>query len=232
MSAKVTVHSTRGTIISCPRAAEVAVRCKPHVCGQGGTATYGDTLRVRCSVIAFVGKATDPMNLSPHTWWSCLALQLGTDSSDSGARSAHTSGNTLRFIEEFPALLLDVSISPAWFSPAAPVALTPTLADMSCEQAQSTLMEGCLSRQHTHACAPMEPLYGSALLSIPGHTAFLSFGGRAAVDMIQDVPECSNKIPTRAWRFQYHPQLSEPVSLNISGTVIGTRSDHRAPVDV
>lgn len=90
-------------------------------------------------------------------------------------------------------------------------------------------MSTCL-RQHTHACAPMEPLYGSAVVAIPSLTAFLAFGGRAAVDMVDDFSECSERLGRLAWRFQYHTQLTDSVQLDINGSTVGVAHPHHAAV--
>eukprot|EP00892_Ulva_mutabilis_P007623 jgi/Ulvmu1/5232/UM022_0025.1 len=169
------------------------------------------------SFVAFVGKPVDPSSLTLKRWWTCLALRLDTNRTDSGARPLYTSGNTLRFIEELPSTVSDVSISSAWFSPSSAVPLSSANVE-TC--AQPSVAKACLSRQRTHACAPLEPFYGSSLLSIPGHSAFLSFGGRAAVESIEDIPACSRRLARRAWRFQYHPQLTNPVDLDVNGSVI------------
>lgn len=99
-------------------------------------------------------------------------------------------------------------------------------ADVPCEQLEAELLSTCFSRQHTHACAPMEPLYGPALVAIPSLTAFLAFGGRAAVDMVEDFSECSERLGRLAWRFQYHTQLTETVQLDVNGATVGVAQAH------
>lgn len=179
-----------------------------------------DKLLLWCSMVLSVGKAVNPEGLQLSRWWMCL-LALDTSQAAATRRRAYTSGNALRFIEELPSTISDISVSSAWFSPSVRFELKPTYVQNPCDHQDADLLAACLSPNHTHVCAPIEPWYGSALLSVPGHTAFLAFGGRAAVDMIQDVPECSHRLGNLAWRFHYHPQLTDPVQLNVSGSAMG-----------
>jgi len=181
-----------------------------------------------CSLLLFVGKAVNPVNLQLSWWRMCLTSSHAAQATVKG-RPEYTAGNTLRFIEELPSTISDVSVSSAWFSPRVRFTLRSAHADLPCEQQEAQLMSTCL-RQHTHACAPMEPLYGSAVVAIPSLTAFLAFGGRAAVDMVDDFSECSERLGRLAWRFQYHTQLTDSVQLDINGSTVGVAHPRHAAV--
>lgn len=171
-------------------------------------------------MLLFVGKIVDPHSLQDSRWWMCVRLH-GSMTTAQTRRRAYTSGNTLRFIEEQPSTVSDVSVSSTWFSPGVTFVLQQAFMHGPCEQQTTMLWATCLQKQETRTCSPMEPIYGSALVSIPGNMAFVTFGGRAAVDMVNDIPECSAALGSLAWRFQYHSQLTSSVQVAVNGTSVG-----------
>lgn len=73
-------------------------------------------------------------------------------------------------------------------------------------------LHACHRYGSEQACAPLEPLLGGAVLAVPGHSGFVVYGGRAATEHTQDLPECVQRlVQWSSFRFQYHAELEAAV---------------------
>ena len=178
-------------------------------------------------MLAYIGAPVDPALFTPASQWGCFAA-LPPPATPPPSRPPYASGNELRFIAEPPVTFSDLTLAaPDWDAacrypvPFAAPAVEPRDANLTSNECEDRMdaCDMCYQRRITRVCAPMEPLYGAAVLPVPGASAFLIFGGRGALEQINDLPACSQLIPENAaWRFQYHAELEPQALASRNGT--------------
>jgi hypothetical protein len=181
-----------------------------------------------CRKLVYIGYAADA-DILPLHWntsqWGCLA-QLPAPSSAED-RPDYTLDNTLRFVVEPPLIFSTLSYA---FSEQSATCRYPVQAVAHASQSRERHMtsdeckaqlessSSCYQQQLTQVCAPMEPMYGAAVLPIPGAGSFVILGGRAALKQINDLEACKQPIlDNSAWRFQYHRELEAQVLASSDG---------------
>ena len=196
-------------------------------------------------MLAYVGRSFNPEFDKIGSHWGCFAT-LPPPAAPSSGRDDYTAGNTLRYISELPIVLSDISVAaPDWSATcrqrvpfAKPPADTAASADASGDDAAAPRSRDdaaaltsnacedrmdasapCYRMRITRVCGPLEPMYGAAVLAVPHEASLLVFGGRAALQQLNDLPACSQAVPEgSAWRFQYHRELDPQVLASSAGT--------------
>jgi hypothetical protein len=177
-----------------------------------------------CRCLLYLGR---PANIDSHqsnSEWGCFT-QLPPTGGRPSIRPSYMSGRTTLDIKEAPVVLSDTSYAAADWNPTcrSPVPFQPPSlpeARLDAEQCAESMKASndCYRMQNTRVCAPIEPWYGVAVLSVPGLSSFIAFGGRAAIEQISDLAACKQMIPPdTAWRFQYHRELEPEVLVSRDG---------------
>lgn len=174
-------------------------------------------------MVLFAGRRVQAESHFPASEWGCFA-HLSAPIRNSSSQV----GRTLLDIQEPPSVLSKLTAAAADWMPTCQVPVSFHKPDrgagnLDALQCQDRMQadHSCFRQRRTHVCAPLEPLYGAALLPIPGRSSFIAFGGRAAVEQTGDIGACTAQLQGASWRFQYHQELE-------SGVLLHNETDSRA----
>jgi hypothetical protein len=181
------------------------------------TSTHIAAVMVRRALVA-VGEQNDFVDTDLVTEWPCFRVRAIQ------AESGQLDGVNIRFIAEPPTKLSIWSSAPIDWNPGcfASVSAAAFLPDTSLQHCLASMIQKpCFQKRMQQVCRPLEPLYGSAVLAVPGMSALIVFGGRALLSNSNDMSACKERLLPRDWRFQYHEELEQDMRYQIEEEIYG-----------